>query len=112
MPVLDLTQPLNTVLCIAVIVCMVFLGHEIKRAIAPAIALLLAIALLVIHAMQLFVFGGNYIDYQAILSTSMLYDFAFIVVAYLGYLWIDDIEAKFRNKKSISNSLDWFWSKV
>ena len=112
MPVLDLTQPLNTFLCMAVIVCSIFLGHEIKRAVAPAVTLILAIILLVIHSMQLFIFGGNYVEFQGVLSTSMLYDFGFILVSYLGYLWIDDIEAKYRNKKSISNSLDWFWSKI
>ena len=96
----------------AVIVCSIFLGHEIKRAVAPAVTLILAIILLVIHSMQLFIFGGNYVEFQGVLSTSMLYDFGFILVSYLGYLWIDDIEAKYRNKKSISNSLDWFWSKI
>ena len=112
MPVINLTNPLVTILWLAFIVLSIFLGYEIKRAIAPAISLILSIALLVVHALQLFVFGGSYVQFQAALSTSMLYDFGFIIVTYLGYLWIDDVEAKFRNKKSISNSLDWFWSKV
>ncbi len=112
MPVIDLTQPLITALCIAAIVCTIYLGHEIKRAIAPAIALILSLILLIIHAMQLFVFGDAYEIYKVVLSTSMLYDFGFVTIGYLGYLWIDDIESKYRNKKSIDNSLEWFWSKI
>lgn len=112
MPVVDLTQPLVSLLCVASIICAIFLGHEIKRAIVPAVALILCIALLLVHTFQLFVFGANYVEYQNILSVSMIYDFGFILITYLAYLWIDDIEAKYRNKKSIDNSLEWFWTKV
>lgn len=112
MPVIDLTQPLTVVLCLAGIICAIFLGHEIKRSVAPAIALVLTLALLIIHTVQLFAFGDFYASQKVALSTSMLYDFGFVIVTYLGYLWVDDIEAKHRNKKSIDNSLDWFWSKI
>ena len=110
--VIDLTQPFITILCLAGIVCAIFLGHEIKRAVVPAIALILSIALLIMHTLQLFVFGESYEIYKSILSTSMIYDFGFVLLKYISYLWIDDIEAKHRNKKSIDNSLDWFWSKI
>lgn len=112
MPVINLTNPLTTILCLAAIIIAIFLGHETKKAIVPAIALVLSVGLLIIHAIQLFVFGEYYESYEVILSTSMLYDFGFVLITYLSYLWIDDIEAKNRNKKSIDNSLDWFWSKI
>ena len=112
MPVIDLTQPFIVLLCLAAIICAIYLGHEIKRALVPAIALIVSISLLVIHTLQLFVFGEAYIGYERILTTSMIIDFGFVLVTYLAYLWIDDIEAKHRNKKSIDNSLDWFWSKI
>ncbi len=112
MPVIDLTEPLITLLCLAGIVCAIFLGHELKRAVIPAIALVLCIALLVVHTAQLYIFGDSYEVYKSVISTSMLYDFGFVLITYLSYLWIDDVEAKYRNKKSIDNSLDWFWSKI
>lgn len=112
MPVIDLTQPLIVMLCLAGIICAIFLGHEIKRALIPGAALLFCIGLLVMHTLQLFIFAENYQGYEQILSTSMLYDFGFTLVTYISYLWIDDIEAKYRNKKSIDDSLDWFWSKI
>ena len=112
MPVIDLTQPLIVFLCLASIICAVFLGHEIKKSVVPAIALIICIILLVIHALQLFVFGNSYQGYEHVLSRSMILDFGFVLITYLSYLWTDDIEAKHRNKKSIDNSLDWFWSKI
>jgi len=112
MPVIDLTQPIVVILFLASIICAIYLGHEIKRAIVPAIALMVCIALLVMHTLQLFIFTNSYLEYTKILSTSMVFDFAFVLITYLSYLWIDDIEAKNRNKKSIDNSLDWFWSKI
>lgn len=112
MPIIDLTQPLFVLLCLGAIICTIYLGHEIKRAIVPAIALIVCIVLLITHTLQLFVFGENHIGFESILSMSMIYDFGFVLITYIGYLWVDDIEAKHRNKKSIDNSLDWFWSKI
>ena len=112
MPVIDLTQPLNTFLCIAVMIGLIFLGHELKNAIPTAIALGLSVLLIVIHAVQLYVFTDTYIAYASVLSSSLIYDFAMILVSYLSYLWIDDVEAKYKNKKSLDNSLEWFWKKI
>lgn len=112
MPVIDLTQPIVVLLFLAALVCAIYLGHEIKRAVVPAIALVVCIALLLTHTLQLFIFTQSYLEYAHILSTSMIFDFGFVLITYLSYLWIDDIEAKNRNKKSIDNSLDWFWSKI
>ena len=112
MPVIDLTQPFVTVLLLAAIICAIYLGHEIKRAVVPASALVVSILLLVMHTLQLFAFGDSYELYKDVLSTSMIFDFGFVLLTYIAYLWIDDVEAKHRNKKSIDNSLDWFWSKI
>ena len=35
-----------------------------------------------------------------------------ILLSFVSYLWIDDIEAKEKKKKSIDDSLSWFWTKV
>ncbi len=112
MPVIDLTQPLVTTLLLAAIICAIFLGHEIKRAAVPATALIVCIIMLVIHTLQLFIFKEQYQEYEQVLSNSMLFDYGFILITYFSYLWIDDVESKHRNKKSIDNSLDWFWSKI
>ena len=112
MPIINLTDPLTILLCIGAIVLTIFLGHETKRAFIPVIALILCVTLLVVHALQLFAFADNYFAYREVLSASLIYDFGLILITYLSYLWIDDLESKARNKKSIDNSLDWFWSKI
>ena len=38
--------------------------------------------------------------------------FRIILITFFAYLWVDDLEAKANNKKSIDNSLDWFWREV
>ena len=39
-------------------------------------------------------------------------DFVFTLVSFISYLWVDDIESKAIGKKSVDNSLDWFWKNV
>lgn len=46
------------------------------------------------------------------LSRCIAIDFVFILISFFAYLWVDDIETKKLGKKSIDNSLDWFWKKV
>ena len=42
----------------------------------------------------------------------VLRDFVFVLITFFSYLWVDDIEARAIGKRSIDNSLDWFWKKV
>ena len=43
---------------------------------------------------------------------SITFDLVFVFLSFISYLWIDDIEARAKNKKSLDNSLDWLWKKV
>ena len=53
----------------------------------------------------------NHSLYHAI-ARSIAVDFGFIFLSFVSYLWVDDLEAKSKGKKSIDNSLDWFWKKI
>ena len=46
------------------------------------------------------------------LSRCIAIDFVFVLITFFSYLWVDDIEARATGKRSIDNSLDWFWKKV
>ena len=46
------------------------------------------------------------------LYLSIAVDLVMLFLGFITYLWIDDIETKMGKKKSIDNSLDWFWNKV
>lgn len=106
--ILDMTNSVNILLSLFFAVCLIYLGVEIKRSVAPAIGLAAFIVLLVVHAVQF----SMYPESASLLLKCISMDFIFIFLTYIAYLWVDDIEAKARNKKSIDNSLDWFWKKI
>ena len=74
------------------------------------ISLILFLVLILIHTFQSVVLVDAY--YKAIATKSLAIDAIMIFLSYFAYLWVDDIEAKEKNRKSIDNSLDWFWKKV
>jgi len=110
---IDITSPIIIVQLVAITVLLLILGRINKKAFFPGISLFIFLALLIVHISQYM--SSNLIvtaEMRSILTRSITIDFVFILVSFVSYLWIDDIETKFRKKKSIDNSLDWFWSKV
>mgnify|MGYP003370330172 FL=1 len=108
--ILNISQPFTLLLVLAATVLLLFLGREIKKSYIVAIPLGAFLILLILHAINLITTSSSDIIY--VVSRCIALDFAFIFVTFLGYLWVDAIEAKEEKKKSIDNSLDWFWSKV
>ena len=88
----------------------IILGREYRRSILPAIGLGIFLAILLTHTFQLTVLQD--LSLKSIVTRSMTVDCLMILLLYISYLWIDDMEAKEKNKKSIDNSLDWFWKKI
>ena len=110
---IDITTPIILIQLVVITVLLIILGRINKKAFFPAISLFIFLALLIVHISQ-YMSSGVIVtaEMKAILTRSMTIDFVFILVSFMSYLWIDDIETKFRKKKSIDNSLEWFWSKV
>lgn len=108
--ILNITQPLVLLLILAATVLLLFLGKEIKKSYIVAIPLAVFLILLVIHTVNLMTTQSSDIVY--IVSKCIALDFVFIFITFIGYLWVDAIQAKEEKKRSIDNSLDWFWSKV
>lgn len=110
MLVLNTIQPLTTLLLLTVSVLLIFLGKEIKKPALPAIVLIAFLVLVVIHAVQLSM--PNYEEYYTTIRSCIAFELTMILVAFLSYLWVDDVASKFYKKKSVDNSLDWFWKQV
>ena len=113
MYIFDVTNPVTVVLLTIATALLIFLGKEIKKPHVPGITLVFYLILIVIHAIQLVTIP----EVHAEEITSTLYgclgiDLVMIFISFFGYLWVDDIAAKFYKKKNIDNSLDWFWNKV
>ena len=111
--IFDVTNPLTLILLLAATVLLIFLGRETKKPHAPALALIFFLIILVIHSVQLINIPElNYDIYRSTLLGCLTIDLIMIFVTFFGYLWIDDLSSKFYKKKSIDNSLDWFWKQV
>lgn len=110
MNILDLTNPLVLLAAILIYGVLMILGKEFKKSSLPAISLFIFLATLIVYAVQLTMSHNP--EITKFIVTCIGYNSILIFLSYISYLWVDDIEAKAKNKKSIDNSLDWFWKKV
>ena len=110
MYIFDLTNPYVLLASLLIYLVLMILGKEFKKSILPAIALFLFLIIVIVYGLQL-TWVTEAADKQLIISCIGT-DAILIFLSYISYLWVDDIEAKAKNKKSIDNSLDWFWNKV
>ena len=111
--IFDVTSPITLLLLLGATVLLIFLGRETKKAYVPALALIFFLILLVVHSVQLAnVPEVNYEVNHSTLLGCVTVDLIMIFITFFGYLWIDDLAAKFYKKKSIDSSLDWFWKQV
>ncbi len=112
MIVLNITNPLTLFLTVLAIALLIFLGQEVKKSIAVAIPLFVFLVLLIIHVGQVATLSADLAYLSSTLYKCIAIDLLFILITFFAYLWVDDIEAKKNNVKSIDNSLDWFWKEI
>ena len=112
MIILDLTNPLTLILALLGTVLLIFLAQEIKKSYVAMIPLFAFLLSLIIHVIQMMTLNQEYKYLMPNITTSIVIDFIFVLITFFAYLWVDDIEVKATNKKSIDNSLDWFWKKI
>ena len=108
----DISNPLTLLLMLAATVLLIFLSQEIKKSYINAISLFAYLVILVVHVAQLATLSEEFRYLLPTLSRCIVIDFVFVLMTFFSYLWVDDIETKVKGKKSIDNSLDWFWKKV
>ena len=112
MPLIDFTNPFTVLTATILFVLVLFLGKETKKAVIAAIMLTIFLTILIGHSVELSLVGENLLETQRTIAKCITVDFIFILLSFFSYLWIDDIEARVKKKKSVDNSLNWFWSKV
>ena len=110
MYIINLSEPYGMLAALLVTILCIILGKEFKKSAIPAIALGIFLALILVHTYQSFMLIDDL--QKAIVTKSLGVDAVMIFLLYISYLWVDDIETKEKNKKSIDNSLEWFWKKV
>lgn len=112
MLLLNLTQPLTLLLIALATGLLIFLGQEIKRSSVALIPLIAFMLLLIVHVVQVLTLTEEFKYLASTIYKCIAIDFLFILLTFFSYLWIDDLEAKKNNIRSIDNSLDWFWKEI
>ncbi len=112
MVLFDITNPLTLFLILIAAVLVVLLGKETKKGIIVGIMLMVFLGILIFHSTQLALADRGNAELIYTVSKCMAFDFAFILLSFLSYLWIDHLDAEANKKKTIDDSLNWFWNKV
>lgn len=90
----------------------IVLGRKTEKALFPGILILVNLALLMYHSYVLNNLPQFMETQIAQVYLCLAMDFLWLLISFLGYLWIDDRVAIKFNKKSYDNSLSWFWDKL
>ena len=112
MPIINFTNPISVVVGVILFLLVLYLARETKKSWIVAVMLFTFILVLAGHTIEFATIAKqSEVIYKAI-TTSTIYDFAFVLLSFLAYLWLDEIEVRAGKRKSIDNSLSWFWNKV
>ena len=111
MPMINFSEPLPLFIATVLFVLVLWFAKQSKKSAVAGVMLFVFITMLIGHTVE-FSIGSHTIEQASVITNSIVFDLIFVFIAFISYLWVDDIEAKFKKKKSIDNSLDWFWSKV
>ena len=110
--IFDISNILNLLLMIAATILLIFLAQELKKSYIAGIVLFAYLIILIMHVAQLVTLSEQYRDMLSVLTRCVAIDFVFVFISFFAYLWVDDLEAKKMEKKSLDNSLDWLWKNV
>ncbi len=108
----NVANPWVLLLSLFITICLIYIGKEAKNAYIPMMALVVFLILLVMHGIQFLILPVQYEYMVQPISKCLAVDFIMIFISYVAYMWIDDVETKAKKKKSIDNSLEWFWKNV
>lgn len=111
MPMINLTDPFTLFIAVILFVLVLWFAYQSKKSVIPGIMLFIFISILILHTLEITI-GNLTAEGISVTIRSIILDLVFILLSFISYLWIDDVEAKLKKKKVIDNSLEWFWSKI
>ena len=91
---------------------MIILGRKLELSFLPGISTIGNLVFLVYHSVKLDGITSEEAIYTNIEYNYLLVGFALLLISFIAFLWVDDIVAKKKNKKSYDDSLSWFWDKI
>ena len=110
---LNTSEPIMALIYTLIIAGVIFVSKETKNPTGVFIAMVVVIFLLINHAVTL----DTLKEAEDVVGVSECYyciaiDLVFLLLTFISYLWVDDLAAKKKNKKSYDDSLSWFWEKL
>ena len=111
-PLINLSEPLTILITLILFILALLLAKETKKSAIIGVILVGFLAIIVGHSVEYVIAQDPTGQLSSMIARCIAMDFIFIFLSFISYLWIDDIEAREKKKKSINNSLDWFWKKV
>ncbi len=112
MPIINFSQPFSVFVGVVLFVLVLYLARENKKAWIIGTMLFAFLFLLIGHTVEFILFSTKSEEIYHAITTSTTIDLIFVFLTFISYLWIDDMEVKEGRRKSIDNSLDWFWNKI
>lgn len=112
MPIINLSDPYSILVALVLFTLTLFLARETRKSAIIAILLIAFLAIIIGHTVEYIMIQDPTGQILSTIARCITMDFIFIFLSFISYLWIDDIEAKEKKKKSLDNSLEWFWKKV
>lgn len=108
---LNTANPIMILIIVAIMALVIFISRKAEMA-WPLIVVMVAITgYLIYHSISL-----DKLEKGSELISQMYHciacDLIYMLIAFISYLWIDDIIAKKKNLKSYDDSLSWFWNKM
>lgn len=99
MPIINFTNPIHVVVALALIILCAFLAQQSKKNTIPCIVLLVFLAILVGHTIELSAIQST-TDIRPF-AVSIAVDEVFIFISFIFFLWLDRIQIE--NSKSNNN---------
>ena len=110
--ILNIANNIQIIVITLATVGVIAFARKVEKPLFPGMLIIIHLGLLLYHSYvlnSLPTFMENQIS-EIYLCIAM--DFLWLLISFLGYLWLDDINAIKLNKKSYDNSMSWFWNKL
>ena len=108
MPIINFTNPIHVVVALVLVLLCAFLAQQYKKNTIPCIVLLVFLAILVGHTIELSAL--NDVSNIAPFAVSIAVDEIFIFISFLFFIWLDkiqvDVSKTTKDKKTKSDKKD------
>ena len=108
---LNTANPVVILIIITIMSAVIFISRKAEVA-WPVICLMACITVyLIYHSVLLDMLERGSAEISNMYHC-IAFDLIFMLIAFISYLWLDDIVAKKKKLKSYDDSLSWFWNKL